>query len=137
MTLKQWRRLMWTSLVILSLAGDLPLVIPWLAGDLPPEVKEAAVARLDDNLRHLLLLVGVPLIGIYFWGLIGMFRCWRHAPYVFIGSLVCEAALVSAVGLPASSGWEGMLNTLGVIMSGVVFALAAFGPASHLFGRRH
>ena len=81
-----------------------------------------------------LMLVGVLLAGLV--GLVGMFFLWRPGLYIFFIA-VCVRTLASplAATWQAVTGWNSLFDDLGLLLEGVIFGIAFFGPAKHLFRR--
>ena len=67
-------------------------------------------------------------------GLIGMFFCWRPAPYIFFAAVIARNFAYPLMWpWHAEAGWEGFVGSFGIALEGVIFAIVFFGPAKSLF----
>ena len=128
MTLKQFRRLLWVSIALAVLSSAVP------HRGVPTAVETAFVAQVKSVLATLpgsvALLAG---IGLLLAGFVGMFQGRRNAPYVFLASVVFAHLVAPLFGWVALSGWSYLADAINTMWTGIVFAIAVFGPARHLF----
>ena len=130
MSRSSFRGLLWSWVVVFGLR-----FMPW-PSHIPVDIETVYLHSLTVNMGT---PAGILFVGAFLFllvvGVIGMFRFWRPAPYVFFSAPLLAYLMtpLTAPGWFPLSGWEAMFEGFATLLAGIIFATAVNGSAKDLF----